>query len=265
MRSKKFRKYLQWYRINFNVIPPFTVLLDATFISWAASKSVAIHRLIPKLLSATANLKITKCCLSHIGTESAAQSLAKRCRVYECGHEIDNGDCIESLVKENSGKFVVGCQDNDKRIELGKIPGVPLLFLSNNVLMLEPPSPTSYRSVSSREEKQLEAPEPIKEIAHQAARRARRSSSENGERITAALTHVRQQHKRAKGPNPLSCKKKQKKPQEQPPQAQPPQTQPAQAQLPQQEGEQPKRKRKRNRTTSTTSEEPPTKKLKTKS
>jgi len=44
------------------------------------------------------------------------------------------------LGDNNQFKYCVATQDKSLRTKLGKIPGVPLIYIKNNVVILEPPS-----------------------------------------------------------------------------------------------------------------------------
>lgn len=207
MRTKKFRKFLLWYRINFNVVPPFTVLLHPSFVIWAKQKNVDLPRLVPKLLGGESVLMVTTCSVKQLGKD------AGEFPVHDCKHEELDEGCVHSIAAVSPGKFIVACQDEETRRGIAKIPGIPLIYLSNNVLMLEPPSQANQKSVQAREEDQLKV-EP--EISKQAAtaKKLLRTDSKKAQvtaRYSAALEYVQKKNKKAKGPNPLSVKKKKKK------------------------------------------------------
>lgn len=151
---------------------------------------------------------------------------------------------------------MIGVQDDELRRTLSKNPGTPLIYMSNNVLMLEPPSQANIAKEKDREEAQVSLPENVQKLAEKAGKKLRADEKkQKTEHYSAAITHLRRKQKKAKGPNPLSVKKKK---QTTKPSANPSQKKETASTSAEQK---PKRKRKRNKSTS--AGEPPNKKPRT--
>ncbi|KAH8583484.1 tRNA synthetase class II [Cryptosporidium sp. chipmunk genotype I] len=69
----------------------------------------------------------------------------------------DSFRCILDVVSKNnnSKKFIVASQDLLLRKKLQKVPGVPLIYLNNQVPILEQPSTASYNQKSATEESRM--------------------------------------------------------------------------------------------------------------
>ncbi|KAH7315477.1 hypothetical protein KP509_21G051300 [Ceratopteris richardii] len=179
---------------------------------------------------------------------SQALSLAKGLDAAKCNHEPlkPAGDCLENLVGErNPEHFFVATQDVELRIKLRQVPAVGIILAQNNFLVLEPPS-EKQRAVAYSDEAQrnrsndkefriIEGRERKKEallVMQRSEGDAAAGTDENAKsRGTGGLdtfnsglyANARRKKnivvadrpqfkkKRAKGPNPLSCKKKSKK------------------------------------------------------
>lgn len=65
---------------------------------------------------------------------------------------MDAGACLRALVgSRNAGRWVVATQDSALRNELRTVPGVPLLLYSQAVLVLDPPAPSSRARAEAEE------------------------------------------------------------------------------------------------------------------
>jgi U3 small nucleolar RNA-associated protein 23 len=131
----------------------------------------------------------------------------------------ESRDHIHRLVSEcedgihNRKGFLVATQDENLSDKLRNLPNIPILHLSRGVLLLEAPSAIS-RQVSLQEEKGKQQTgggtmtEHEKEILRRMKDKERRKREEERSKNNA-LIGERRRHK-AKGPNPLSCKKRKK-------------------------------------------------------
>ncbi|KAJ3210600.1 hypothetical protein HDU82_007774, partial [Entophlyctis luteolus] len=132
-----------------------------------------------------------------------AVTSAKDIERRRCGHEkpVGASNCLKSVIAEdNRFRFVVATQELALRIELRKIPGVPLVYVNNSVMLLEPPSKSTLAKM-----KEIEVQKTL----------PRKFEEEIVKKITpdtrVAAEPTRTFKKKAKGPNPLSVKKKAKK------------------------------------------------------
>lgn len=154
-----------------------------------------------------------------------------------CDHEshVSAEDCILDVVgQSNSEHFFVATQHVDLRRKLLKIPGVPAIYALRTALLLESPSDAQHQFVKASEEQRLHMtdleykllkkkkniPNSLKindppgeedgsgDQNMEAQAVAKRDSARIG---LGVKDKVQFKRKRAKGPNPLSCKKKKTK------------------------------------------------------
>lgn len=136
------------------------------------------------------------------------------------GSETQSRDHIRRIISEVEGSvsnrrgFLVATQDENLSDELRSIPNIPLLRLSRGVLLLEAPSAASrQRSVYEEKGKQLSGGGTTtteeKEILRRLKDRERKKKDDDEVTRTRFHPEQRKRHK-AKGPNPLSCRKKKK-------------------------------------------------------
>ncbi|TKY57045.1 rRNA-processing protein UTP23-like [Spatholobus suberectus] len=242
-KQKRHRKILTFYTACFGFRKPFKVLCDGTFVH-----HLLVNRLTPadtalgNILSATVKLFTTRCVLAELkrlgSSYSEALDAAHKLMVARCEHDkCTSADaCIMEVVGEkNSEHFFVASQDTDLRKKLQEVPGVPLIYGLRNALFLEPLSAFQRQYVKTSEEGRLHMTE--KEYHTFKDRVTNRLT---GEEINNSITEIMEnedsgdqtinvqavkksitarnlmeikdkpqfKRKRAKGPNPLSCKKK---------------------------------------------------------
>ena len=103
----------------------------------------------------------------------------------------------------NAGKYIVATQEVELRKQLRQIPGVPLIYLNRSVLVFEDISRATVAIVRQKEQSKLakldEAEKQTLEVVDE--ERSRLEDVSNCQRIK----------RKPKQPNPLSCKKPQKK------------------------------------------------------
>jgi U3 small nucleolar RNA-associated protein 23 len=236
-RHKASRKALAFFRLIFGIHPPYRVLLDGNFLATALRLRMEWARLLPKLLHvvpALAHLHVTQCVMGELEAlgEPAAEALALartlpllKCRAKH-GHPdaCTAAECARRLVGgANEGKWLVATQDGELRAELRRVPGVPLLLISTNVLILEPPS--------ARSREAAEASEAGKSALSKAEAAAVKAAVKGGGGVAAAgggapaaaggggggggAPAQKAQRRKRKGPsepNPLSQKKRKREP-----------------------------------------------------
>lgn len=201
------------------------------------------RRLLPKLLQveeAFVHLHITECVLSELrslGPEhQAAKDAAARISVIKCRHKhghtdgMDPGACIRDLVgKSNTGRWIVLTQDADLRADLRNVAGTPLMLVSSNVLVLEPPSAASKANAAATEATKAglskEEAKAVKAALKDGAAGAGASSSAAGRSTSDVLAGGYRDGaidprvgvpawavKGPKAPNPLSNRKRKERP-----------------------------------------------------
>jgi len=149
------------------------------------------------------------------GVEDAI-TLGKTFERRRCGHTPETHaeplpelECLSSCIDpkgtgKNASHYCLGTNDINTRSYFRGVQGVPLLYISRSVLILEPMAPGSVAQRSRDERAKLRA-----EILKPGGKRKRDEDDEDdrhGEHVGGKMV------KKAKGPNPLSVKKPKKKP-----------------------------------------------------
>jgi U3 small nucleolar RNA-associated protein 23 len=171
---------------------------------------------------------ITQCCMRHLYTtndqsviESAKRFERKRCGHHDLEQPLSALECLKSCVDPkgagvNSHRYIVAAQEPEIRDEMRSIPGVPLIYITRSIILLEPMSGLSTDIRERAEGEKFRGG--IRET-----RKRKRDTQEDtlvGEEVPGqARQHqkgpqVQKKRKWAKGPkgpNPLSVKKPRKK------------------------------------------------------
>ncbi|NWU65413.1 UTP23 protein, partial [Pterocles burchelli] len=211
-RQKHAKKNMGFYRRNFQFREPFPVLLDGTFCQAALRNKIQIREQLPGYLGGATQLCTTRCVLKELESLGkalyGAKLIAQRFQVRSCSHHKDpvsGSACLLSMIEEgNPHHFFIATQDQDLANKVKKKAGVPLLFIIQNTMVLDKPSPKSLTFVQKLQTDQL-VPEHQKQSIVQLKEKEGLAKQE-GEK--------RRKRRRAGGPNPLSCLKKKKKTQE---------------------------------------------------
>ncbi|KAL7232901.1 hypothetical protein ACSBR2_010830 [Camellia fascicularis] len=237
-KQKRHRKVVRFYTACFGFREPFKVLCDGTFVHHLHVNSITpANTALSSILSATVKIFTTRCVLAELKSlgESYSESLKAACNLFtaRCDHEKRKSAvaCIMEIIGEdNPEHFFVATQDADLRKNLQEVPGVPVIFGLRNALLLEPPSAFQHQFAKSTEEERSHMTEfeykmlRMKKKNMLAMEEARESSDVNGsegdlgtlavmktnsgKNGTEVKDKVQFKRKKAKGPNPLSCKKK---------------------------------------------------------
>ncbi|XP_073186386.1 rRNA-processing protein UTP23 homolog isoform X2 [Lepidochelys kempii] len=146
--------------------------------------------------------------LESLGKELyGAKLIAQRFQVRNCSHfkdPVSGSACLLSMIEMgNPHHYFIATQDQDLATKVKKKAGVPLLFIIQNTMVLDKPSPKSLAFVQAMQANQLVPEHQKQSIEHLKEEQGLVKESEN-----------RRKRKRAGGPNPLSCLKKKKKVQE---------------------------------------------------
>ncbi|NXY85817.1 UTP23 protein, partial [Alcedo cyanopectus] len=208
-RQKHAKKNMGFYKHNFQFRQPFQVLLDGTFCQAALRNKIQIREQLPGYLDGITQLCTTRCVLKELESLGkalyGAKLIAQRCQVRNCSHHkapVSGSVCLLSMIEEgNPHHFFIATQDQDLANKVKKKAGVPLLFIIQNTMVLDKPSPKSLAFVQKLQTNHL-VPEHQKQSIVQLKEKEGLARQE-GEK--------RRKRKRAGGPNPLSCLKKKKK------------------------------------------------------
>ncbi|KAK7274244.1 hypothetical protein RIF29_15326 [Crotalaria pallida] len=242
-KQKRHRKILTFYTACSGFRKPFRVLCDGTFVHHLiVNRITPADKALSNILTAPVKLFTTRCVLAELkrldrsyseAFEAAQQLIIARCEHEKCAKA---DACIMEVVGQNNSEhFFVASQDTDLRKKLHEVPGVPLIFGLRNALFLEPPSAFQRQYVKTSEEGRSLMTKQEYQILKDRVRN--RLAGEEGENSIAEITEQQDlevqpisfqaekrsitarnqmgikdkpqfKRKRAKGPNPLSCKKK---------------------------------------------------------
>nr|AEE61660.1 unknown [Dendroctonus ponderosae] len=210
-RYKRVNKSLGFFANNFGFRQPYQLLVDGTFCLAALNNKINVANDVPKYLQSEVKLITTPCAImetENLGPKlNGALAILKNYVVHKCGHErrpVTGSACIGSMVSgENSSHYIVCTQDRDLQEKLRNLPGVPLLYLHTKTPVLEQPCEVSLQRAQEKASvvncTELEKVHKMKEQAG-----------------LAVQEEVKPKRRKKKGPNPMSCKKKQRKVQNNP-------------------------------------------------
>ncbi|MBN3318237.1 UTP23 protein, partial [Atractosteus spatula] len=208
-RQKHAKKHISFFKYNFGLREPFQILIDGTFCQAALKNKIQIKEQMPKYLMGEVQLCTTNCALKELeslGKELyGAKLILQRFQIRKCDHmknPIAASLCLKSMLGDsNPHHYFVATQDQDLTASVKNIPGVPLMFIIQNTMVLDKPSPKSQAHVQARQAGQLVTVEQQQSIR---ALKEQQGLQESTERRG-------KKRKRKGGPNPLSCLKKKKK------------------------------------------------------
>ncbi|XP_053569173.1 rRNA-processing protein UTP23 homolog [Bombina bombina] len=208
-RQKHAKKILSFYRYNFGFREPYQVLLDGTFCQAALKNKIQIKEQLPKYLMGEVQLCTTHCVikeLESLGKELyGAKLIAQRFQVRSCSHfksPVSGSACLLSMTEDNNPHhYFIATQDRDLAAKIKKKAGIPLMFIIQNTIVLDKPSPKSLTYIQAAQVDQL-VPEHQKQNIE---------TLKDEQGVATIPERKGKKRKRISGPNPLSCKKKTKK------------------------------------------------------
>uniref|UniRef100_A0A7S0ZGA7 UTP23 sensor motif region domain-containing protein n=1 Tax=Timspurckia oligopyrenoides TaxID=708627 RepID=A0A7S0ZGA7_9RHOD len=215
--SKTLRKSLKFYRVHFGLISPFKVVCDGTMIHHALQNQIFLKDELPKSLGSVSKIVVTHCIAAELhGLDSPitkpAARFAKRAEKVECTHEskLSAEDCILHFVQskgaQSRGGVLVATHDEQLILQLKKLPNAAIIVLENGKLELLEPSSSARDEAERREKVKLSVSEQeqkvLKPLLEDAAAELRKQKGEEMKK------RRKEMKKKAKGPNPLSVKKK---------------------------------------------------------
>lgn len=149
---------------------------------------------------------VTECTLQDLKAKgpdfTSAFILAKKFETCRCKHKepISSYECIRSLIGEDNPKhYCVATQNPKLKDRMRKIPGVPILYVKQNTLGLEPMT-TKSKQVMNQHEQQKTQP-----LDKETARLKRSLLGQEQVEEKPAF-----KKRKVKGVNPLAMKKKKK-------------------------------------------------------
>jgi len=210
--------------MNFGFRPPYNVLLDGNFIQECVKVQFDVKEMLMKLLFDPVHIIFTRCAYEELkslksrlkpGTFEAAQSFKREM----CTHnDLPASECIKRYVGDrNFRRAFVASQDVALRTELRQIPSVPLIYFAHNIMTLDEPTDLTLEKSERKEDLKLK-PEDIerkhikqllKEVKEERKQEEKAALEElKKDKDNNKLKAIFKGRKKAKGPNPLSVKRK---------------------------------------------------------
>ncbi|KAG8807605.1 hypothetical protein FRC19_006430 [Serendipita sp. 401] len=204
-RAKAYRKLMAMYELSFGFRQPYQVLVDSGMCITAQDHKIDLVKQLETVLQGKIKPMITQCCIVELykmGKErQPAVDLAKMFERRKCNHReaIEGSECLKHVTGDtNKHRYVIATQAQELRSQLRAIQAVPLVHIKMSVMVIEPPSEETLRikermtqealDISEKEKQDLVGTKPVEP------------------------SPVLKVHRKAKGPNPLSIKKKQSRP-----------------------------------------------------
>ncbi|KAL6279434.1 hypothetical protein ACE6H2_016315 [Prunus campanulata] len=242
-KQRRHRKIVRFYTACYGLRQPYKVLCDVNFVHHlVVNRITPADKALSNILGAPVMLFTTKCAISelkkqdlrHVPSHSQALEAAESLISARCNHEraMSADDCIMDIIGQNNPEhFFVATQHADLREKILKIPGVPAIYALRTALFLEAPSAAQRQFVKTSEEQRLHMTDLEYEMLTKGTKNMSTShqekdrSDEDGfgdqnlevqaleKKHTArkglgVKDKVQFKRRKAKGPNPLSCKKK---------------------------------------------------------
>jgi U3 small nucleolar RNA-associated protein 23 len=225
-KNKWLKKVINFYRFVFKFEVPFNILIDGNFIATMLRKKLELKEHLSKVLDDSVHIVITSCIVSELRElndkiPGILDSVFKY-KIEECNHggqTLTPENCIKTAIsKRNPKKYFVATEDTFLRTQLRKIPGVPLLFFGQNMVLIDKPSKASLEVSEKREDLKEEPKKFEKKVLNEERKDIREFMKEEYKhslhykrktedfKINKIMGRIR---KKANGPNPLSVKKKQ--------------------------------------------------------
>ncbi|XP_063714191.1 rRNA-processing protein FCF1 homolog [Symsagittifera roscoffensis] len=132
-----------FYTYNMNLGPPFRILLDTNFINFSIKNKMDIIDCAVKCLYAKCIPCISECVVGELEKLGKKYKVAlkiirdPRYQILPCLHKGTYADdCIIERVTQHKC-YIVGTCDKDLKRRIRKIPGVPIMYMSNHRYSIE--------------------------------------------------------------------------------------------------------------------------------
>ncbi|XP_010898492.1 rRNA-processing protein UTP23 homolog [Esox lucius] len=208
-RQKQAKKTISFYKYNFSFREPFQILIDGTFCQAALKNKIQIKEQLPKYLMGEVQLCTTNCAMKELESIKelyGAKLILQRFQVRNCKHfknPVAASECLLSMLEENNPHhYFVATQDQEVTAGLKMIPGVPLLYIILNTIVLDKPSQCSVNQVQAVALGEMVTTAQQQNIN---SLKAVQGIGQDGER------RGKKRKRKISNPNPLSCLKKKKK------------------------------------------------------
>jgi U3 small nucleolar RNA-associated protein 23 len=116
-RQKTLRKVLHFYKMNFNILEPYQILIDGTFAQEALKSKINLAEQIPKFFDKKkCQLLTTNCALQEtkaLGSIThGAMLILQQYKIQPCKHSnspVNTEKCFKSLL-ESDKRFIISTQ-----------------------------------------------------------------------------------------------------------------------------------------------------------
>lgn len=228
-RAKAGRKTLRFYSINALINAPYKVVLDGNFIAASFKQKVPLFERLQKLLGTNQfTIHVTRSTLNELAElpgelfQSARQFGLDECEIIEQSQigqdkKQDQNEIVStpstdiiSLVNDNNPEgYFVATQDEQLSDKLREMVFVPQMRLVRAVLILESPSAASRRHAMFHERnKQSTGGGLMTEDEKELVQKMKQKLRDDKKKLQEASAPIERRKQKAKGPNPLSCKKR---------------------------------------------------------
>lgn len=228
-RAKAYRKLMHQYQIQFGFREPYQVLLDSAILEDAYRTKIDIISRLRTVLQGEIKPMITQCSMRHLYNatpknnaliDQAKTYERRRCNHHELEEPLSDLECLKEVVDPkgsmtNKHRYVVASQDEKVRKHMRRVAGVPVIYISKSVMLLEPMG-TSSEEVRNREEKSKFRLGLKGARNPDAGQKRKRDNNEEGEgditedKPKDARPQKKKRQHGPKQPNPLSVKKSKK-------------------------------------------------------
>ncbi|KAF1840575.1 rRNA-processing protein UTP23 [Cucurbitaria berberidis CBS 394.84] len=224
-RAKAYKKLLHQYELNFGFREPYQVLVDWQILQDAYNFKIDLIARLEKILGGQVKPMITTCDMRHLyAAKPKNETLILQAKEYErrrCNHQdldepLSTLECLSSVVdpkdsKTNKHRYVVASNDISVRAHMRSVAGVPLIYITKSVVLMEPMANASEEQ-REREEKSKFKQGLKGQRKPDAGPKRKRNDEEEGQSIAGGATgdarpSKQKREKGPKGPNPLSVRK----------------------------------------------------------
>jgi U3 small nucleolar RNA-associated protein 23 len=245
-RAKAARKTLQFFRLLIGLNPPYQVVMDGTFLVAMITQKVplkerldrtlqhqgfVLHVTRSSILELEKLYQLTKKEVFHQAylwalsnadhvieqNDIPSQNPASSTSTSSSPSSVQNSKTLDKPGKEiiemieSKSKYMVCSQDESLLDRLRFLGIAPIIRLSRGVLLLENPSKSSHQRATTQEATKWSVAGTVQDYEKKLVDHVReqtRKERELSRRLANTKTHVRRVPRKAKAPNPLSCKTK---------------------------------------------------------
>ncbi|KAI9303028.1 Fcf1-domain-containing protein, partial [Cunninghamella echinulata] len=201
--QRLYKKAMHSYTIGFGFRTPYQILLDSTFCKLATDQRIKLNDELQTVLSSPTRPMTTECTINELRKtgDHGAVHTAKQFEIRKCKHRnpVSSEKCTLELVgAKNEKRFCIATQNENVIRQLHDIPGVPILKLKNGLVILE--------SLTNKTKQVIQKNELTKTLPTQ----KEAEHLKIAKMIQPPPSEPVHKRRKAKGPNPLSMKKKKK-------------------------------------------------------